>query len=132
MSSHHHRDDPTTIPPTLDASHIQTVNTGKLDKVLDTTVLDAVLDFIITERGMKEYVAETMSLANYSLEYGKILERMTTTTDKVDGQSTLSAKLTVMWAIGFLAGASCAVKAVDEGLIVDEEDYEGGEYDGQD
>jgi hypothetical protein len=131
--SHKHRD--TDSIHVVPAEPVHAVNTQQLDKVLDTTVLDAVLDFCMTEPGMMEYVAETIKLGRASLQCNKLLQKMAASHGKLEDFNILESRLMAMWSFGFIAGASCAVKAVDEGLIVDSsesDDDEGGYYDGSD
>jgi hypothetical protein len=118
MPNYRHHGEP---PPDQNTPHSQTLaESFNLDTLtittpesydLDPTYLDAVLDFLTTEPECAHYVAQAMLLARKSTIIPRILS-------KLPGDTTESNLISI-WAIGFIAGSSCAVHAVDEGLIVD-------------
>lgn len=127
--SHRHRGDapPPSIDPTpiMDAAHhvSATIPINALDE-LDPFYMDAVLDYLTSEKDCAHYVAQAMELAKRSTVWGEVEGKI------LSAKSNIREKLQAMWALGLLTGASCAVIAVDEGLIVDSSGDEGGESGG--
>jgi hypothetical protein len=116
--SHHHRD--TTSPP----EPIHTVNLSEEAKQFGDAIesLDPeILNFVLASiRGYNQddaihYVGKAIQLARKSEEYA-MAERVT-----LESKAEVSSKLVAMFALGFIAGGSCTLMAVDEGFIAEME-----------
>jgi hypothetical protein len=137
--SHKHRDKNKSEPAYVKFKSGETVTIPdsvqdmNLKTDFDTSYIDPKLAMIVTEPEIGQYIGETMSLAESCVTIQSLLAKM----EKSDYANELthikpehlsSYKLLFMFAIGLIAGASCAVKAVDDGLIVDGEgDYDDGQ-----
>src|SRR5271154_3283264 len=132
--SHHHRGQTQPEPPNPDNNTGHSLPVQPPNKP-DPRYLDSVLAAMRESDSTVEYLARTMLLAKESVEYSMFKKSLLGCTNQslnIDPTVGLDdAKLNIMWACGFIAGASSGVEAIDAGYILDSDD-EGGEYDGQD
>jgi hypothetical protein len=91
---------------------------------LDPELLNFVLGSIRTydKEDAIYYVAKAIKLARKSEEYA-MAEKVT-----MEAKAELSGKMVAMFALGFIAGGSCTLMAVDEGFIetLDDSGDDGG------
>jgi hypothetical protein len=140
VMSHRHRaahrdDDDTNEPESIHPVNMVTgLNTtsetakqfGDSLEEMDPELLDFVIDSIRTYDADDAlyYTGKAIQLARKSEEYEKLEKMMV----GLDGD--LSGKLVTMFAMGFIAGGSCTLLAVDEGFIATMEDEDEGPVDG--
>lgn len=119
MPSHRHH---STLPPPPDHQPPYLVNHLGFRVPMDSTAMDEKLAVVSTHPEIEPYVAQTAEMAQQSIVWGAVSKGVMRT------KGSMSTRLAVMYAYGFIVGSSCAVEAVDMGLITDSSnEYEEGD-----